>query len=84
MSHANATLTPVTRLRLARLVVDDGYTRAAAAKMFMVSPRTAAKWVQRYRAEGHKTSPASVEVALRDKPSLVYRTRTRAVQLSLF
>lgn len=41
-------------------------------------------WKKRYRALGHKTSPAHVEVALRDKPSLVYRVRSRAVQLTLF
>ena len=52
MSHANATLTPITRLRLARLVVEGGWTYAAAAKMFMVSPRTAKKWADRYRLEG--------------------------------
>ena len=52
MSHANALLTPKTRLRLARLVVESGWTCAAAAKMFMVSPRTAAKWADRYRREG--------------------------------
>ena len=46
------TLTPSTRLRLARLVVEGGWTYAAAAKMFMVSPRTAKKWADRYRAEG--------------------------------
>ena len=52
MSHANALLTARTRLRLARLVVEDGWTYSAAAKMFMVSPRTACKWAVRYRAEG--------------------------------
>jgi transposase InsO family protein len=52
MSHANAALTPRARLRLAQLVVDRGWTCSAAAKMFMVSPRTAAKWAGRYRAEG--------------------------------
>lgn len=52
MSHANATLTPITRLRLARLIVDCGWTYAAAAKMFMVCARTAKKWADRYRAEG--------------------------------
>ena len=52
MSHANATLTPITRLRLARLVVEAGWTYTAAAKMFMVAPRTAKKWAVRYRAEG--------------------------------
>jgi transposase InsO family protein len=52
VSHANAALTPRARLRLAQLVVDRGWTCSAAAAMFMVSPRTAAKWSQRYRVEG--------------------------------
>ncbi len=52
MSHANAALTPRARLRLAQLVVERGWTYAAAAKMFMVAPRTAKKWADRYRAEG--------------------------------
>jgi transposase InsO family protein len=52
VSHANAALTPRARLRLARLVVDQGWTQTAAAKMFSCSPRTAGKWAQRYRLEG--------------------------------
>lgn len=52
MSHANAALTPRARLRLAELVVNDGWTYAAAAKMFMVAARTAKKWADRYLAEG--------------------------------
>lgn len=52
MSHANAALTPRARLRLAQLVVERKWTYAAAAKMFMVAPRTAKKWADRYRAEG--------------------------------
>jgi transposase InsO family protein len=52
VSHANATLTPITRLRLARLVVDAGWTYSSAAAMFMVSPRTAKKWADRYRLDG--------------------------------
>jgi hypothetical protein len=52
VSHANAQLTPRARLRLARLVVEDGWTYSMAAKMFMVSPRTACKWADRYRLEG--------------------------------
>ncbi len=43
MSHVNATLTSRTRLRLARLIVDDRWTYAAAAKMFMVASKTAKK-----------------------------------------
>ncbi|SMC98871.1 IS481 family transposase [Kibdelosporangium aridum] len=52
MSHPNATLTPRTRLRLARLIVEQNWRPAEAAKMFMVAPRTARKWADRYRLEG--------------------------------
>ncbi|MFI2490532.1 IS481 family transposase, partial [Promicromonospora kroppenstedtii] len=52
MTHANALLTPRARLRLARLIVESGWTITSAAKMFMVSPRTASKWAHRYRTEG--------------------------------
>ncbi|WP_353107643.1 IS481 family transposase [Gordonia sp. (in: high G+C Gram-positive bacteria)] len=52
MSHANAALTPRARLRLARLIVEDGWSPQVAAKMFMVSPVTARKWAARLRAEG--------------------------------
>ena len=52
MSHANAALTPRARLRLAKLIVEDGWTPSEAAKMFMVSTVTARKWAARWRAEG--------------------------------
>ena len=52
MSHANAALTPKARLRLARLIVEDGWTPSAAARMFMVSTPTARKWAARLRSEG--------------------------------
>lgn len=52
MSHANAALTPRARLRLARLIVEDGWPPSVAAKMFMVSPATARKWANRLRLEG--------------------------------
>ena len=48
MSHANAALTPRQRLRLARQIVDDHWTVAAAADYFRVSYPTAAKWARRY------------------------------------
>lgn len=48
MSHGNAALTPRQRLRLARQVVDDGWSVAAAADYFRVSYPTAAKWARRY------------------------------------
>jgi len=39
-------------LRLARLIVDDGWAPVTAARMFMVSTVTARKWATRYREEG--------------------------------
>ena len=52
MSHANAALTPCARLRLARLVVDQGWPLARVAERYDVSWRTAKKWADRYRYEG--------------------------------
>jgi transposase InsO family protein len=52
MAHANAALTPRHRLRLARLVVEDGWPPSRAAEFFNVSWRTADKWARRYREEG--------------------------------
>jgi len=52
VSHANAALTPRARLRLARLIVEDGWPPSVAAKMFMVSPATARKWANRLRLKG--------------------------------
>lgn len=48
MSHGNAALTPRQRLRVARLIIDNGWTIAAAADYFRISWPTAAKWARRY------------------------------------
>lgn len=50
MTHANAPLTPVGRLRLASLIVHQGWTVRRAAERFQVSPATASRWSSRYRA----------------------------------
>jgi transposase InsO family protein len=50
--HANAALTPRQRLRLARLVVEDGWKVAHAARFFGVAWTTADRWSSRYRTEG--------------------------------
>ena len=52
MSHANAALTPKARLRLARLIVDEGWSVALAAERFQVSWPTAKRWAERYRQLG--------------------------------
>lgn len=48
MSHANAALTPRQRLRLARRVVEEGWSISAAADYFRVSYPTAVKWARRF------------------------------------
>jgi transposase InsO family protein len=50
--HGNAALTPRARLRLARLIVDQGWPVAGAARRFEVSWRTAKRWADRYRQLG--------------------------------
>ncbi|MEI4281400.1 IS481 family transposase [Klenkia terrae] len=57
MTHANAALTPKHRLRLARAVVEQGWTPAYAATVFNVSAPTARKWADRYLVGG----PAAME-----------------------
>ena len=37
MSHANAALTPKHRLRVAKAIVEEGWTAVTAAAMFQVS-----------------------------------------------
>ncbi len=52
MPHANAPLTELGRLRLARCIVDDGWPLRRAAERFQVSVSTAARWSGRYRQHG--------------------------------
>ena len=49
--HKNARLTPVGRERLVKTVL-SGQTPEAAARDAGVCPRTARKWVARFKAEG--------------------------------
>lgn len=58
MTHVNAPLAPLGRLRLASLIVVDGWTVRRAAERFQVSPATAAKWAARLRA-GHSLEDRS-------------------------
>jgi transposase InsO family protein len=52
VAHANAALTPRHRLKLARAVVEDGWTIGYAAAVFNVSWPTAKRWAERYRTAG--------------------------------
>jgi len=51
-THKNARLTPKGREEMVRTVVDAGLCYAAAARKFNTTPKTVAKWVNRFRAEG--------------------------------
>ena len=93
MSHANAQLTPRARLRLACLIVESGWTYSAAAKMFMVSPKTARKWADRYRLEGragmedrssrpHRSPTKTSSEAVRQIVRLRWRHRLGPVQIA--
>jgi transposase InsO family protein len=50
--HANAPLGPKGRAIMVRRVLEEGIALTEAAEAAGVSPRTAGKWVHRYRAEG--------------------------------
>ena len=68
-THANAALTPRSRLRLARLIVDHGWPVTRAAERYDVSWKTANKWAVRYAAQG----PAG----MLDRSSRPHRQPTR-------
>jgi transposase InsO family protein len=51
-THKNAALTPKGRELMVRAVLDDGLTRAAAARQFHSTAKTVGKWVKRFREEG--------------------------------
>ncbi|WKK73170.1 IS481 family transposase [Rathayibacter oskolensis] len=59
MTHANAPFTPTGRERLARLIVEDGWSIRRAAERFQCSPATASKWAARYRAGQPMTDHSS-------------------------
>lgn len=52
MSHRNAPLSETGRLRLARCIVEDGWSLRRAADRFQVAVTTAQRWARRYREQG--------------------------------
>jgi transposase-like protein len=73
-THKNARLTPKRREDMVRAVVDGGLSNAAAARRFNTTPKTVAKWVARFKAEGvdglrdrsskSQSSPSQIPVAI--------------------
>jgi transposase InsO family protein len=50
--HKNAPLTPKGREAMVRSVIEGGLRQVEAADQFNTTPKTVAKWVKRFRAEG--------------------------------
>ncbi len=73
MTHPNAPLTPTGRLRLARVIVEDGWPLRRAAERFQVSTTTAQRWADRYRLHG----PAGMAARLGLNPATVHRVLVR-------
>ena len=69
MSHANAALTRRARLKLARLIVDEGWPVVRAAERYDVSWPTAKRWADRYRIAG--------EAGMTDRSSRPHRVANR-------
>jgi transposase InsO family protein len=67
MQHANAPLTPDGRLRMVRLVVEDGLTFEAAAAASNVAKSTCWEWVRRWRQASDEQRAA--RSCLQDRPS---------------
>ncbi|CAQ00553.1 IS481 family transposase [Clavibacter sepedonicus] len=70
MTHANAPFTPAGRVRLARLIIEDGWPVRRAAERFQCSPATASRWARRYRAG----------LPMTDRSSRPHRQPTRTSQ----
>src|ERR1700680_3997531 len=51
-SHKNALLTPRGREPMVRAVLEGGLSKAVVARLYRTTPKTVAKWVARFRAEG--------------------------------
>jgi transposase InsO family protein len=63
MSHGNATLSQLGRLKLARFHVESGSSIRASAERFQVSTTTVLRWVGRYRqvmAQGREPTVADM------------------------
>jgi transposase InsO family protein len=81
MSHANASLTPSGRLRLARCVVDQRWPLRRAADRFGVSVTTARRWAGRYREHGKDGMGDRASRPRRCPRQLPVRTERRIIGL---
>jgi transposase InsO family protein len=69
--HQNARTTVYSREQIARMVLQYGFTRKAAAAAFRVSEKTAGKWVRRFQEQGMD--------GLKDRSSRPHRSPRRTL-----
>jgi transposase InsO family protein len=91
-THKNASLTPKGREAMARSVMEGGSSKAAAARRFNTTPKTVAKWVARFRAEGAaglqdrssrpRSSPSQAAPALCERVEALRRQRHTGEQIA--
>ena len=95
--HKNARLTPKGREAMVCAVVEQGLTKAEAARQFNTTDKTVAKWVRRFRAGGvdalrdrssaPRSSPSQTPLAMHDAVEALRRQRRTqhhiAAQLNL-
>jgi transposase InsO family protein len=80
VSHANAALTPIQRLRLGKLIVEQGVPIAQAADLFMVSWPTAKRWADRYRAQLEASEEPVRPADLQDRSSRPHHSPRKTPQ----
>jgi transposase InsO family protein len=83
--HDNARLTPKGREDMVRAVVDHGLSKTAAARRFNTTPKTVAKWVERFKVVGvvglldrsskPLSSPSQTSLATADAVEVLRRQR---------
>ncbi|MEU2013881.1 IS481 family transposase [Nocardia sp. NPDC019302] len=83
MSHRNAPLSELGRLRLARCVVEEGWPLRRAAERFQVSHTTAARWAGRYRLLGPPGMSDRSSRPQRSPHRTPARTERRIIKLRL-
>ena len=80
MSHANAALTPIQRHRIGKLVIDEGWSIAQAARYFHVAWPTANRWAGRYLAQRMVTDGQVSAATMADRSSRPHASPTRTPQ----
>jgi transposase len=91
-THKNARLTPKGREDMVLAVVDCGMFKAEAARQFNTTPKTVAKWVNRFLAEGVDglqdrssrplSSASQTPLATRERVEVLRRQRYTGKQIA--